>query len=75
MIYAQLLRTLLDAGIPLQNLFPVDLDEEVYADFPPSTQESVGWGRAFQTYVDGLYEKDLLDTPECVISSSALRYF
>jgi hypothetical protein len=62
MIYGQLVRRLLKADIPLDDLFPVDFEEQMYAEFPPSTQGAVGWGGVFQKYVDHLYTKGLIDT-------------
>jgi hypothetical protein len=60
MIYGQLMRTLLIADIPLQDLFPVNFKEELYAGFPVSTEDGFGWGGSFQKYVDRLYDKDLI---------------
>ncbi len=64
MIYAQLVRILHEAEIPLKDLFPAELAEEVYADFPPSTQEGFGWGGSFQTFMDNLYDKGVVEVPE-----------
>jgi hypothetical protein len=55
-------------------MFPTDFDEVLYADFPPSTQGQLGWGGHFQKYVDGLYAKQLIDTPSCVKTPSALSW-
>jgi hypothetical protein len=62
-IYGQLLRTLLEGNIPLQEMFPVDCEEELYLNFPASTQDNTGWGGAFQTYVDDLFGKGLVPIP------------
>lgn len=50
----------------LGDLFPADCKEEVYADFPPSTQDKTGWGGSFQNYVDILFTKGLIEAPTCV---------
>ena len=60
MIYGQLLRTFLKAGIEVEDLFPVDFKQDSYAGFPPSTQDKYGWGGFFQEYVDKLYDKGLI---------------
>jgi hypothetical protein len=62
MIYAQLLRTLLRADIALEDLFPEDFKEEMYTDFPPSTQDGFGWGGSFQKYIDHLFDKGLIES-------------
>jgi hypothetical protein len=61
MIYAQLVRMLHKAEVQLKDLFPADFEEEIYADFPPSTQ-AAGWGASFQDYMDNLYERDIIDS-------------
>ena len=73
MIYAQLLKTLLETAISIEDLFPVDFDEVLYGNFPPSTQGSTGWGGSFQTYVDNLFEKGLIESQPCVDSPCVLR--
>lgn len=74
MIYAQLVRVLHEAEMPLKHLFPADIDEEIYADFPPSTQDGIGWGKLFQDYMDSLYENKRVELPnECVHSPPVLR--
>ena len=73
MIYAQLLKTLLETAISIEDLFPVDFDEVLYGNFPPSTQGSTGWGGSFQTYVDNLFEKGLIESQPCVDSLRVLR--
>lgn len=69
MVYAKLLRVLLNAGTPIEHLFPVDFDKKLYAKFPLSSQGTTGWGGAFQKYVDHLYDNKLVDTESCVNSS------
>ncbi len=73
MIYAQLLKTLLEAAISVEDLFPMDFDEVLYANFPSSTQGSTGWGGSFQTYVDNLFENGLIESQPCVDSPCFLR--
>lgn len=57
LISGQLVRNLHQAGTPVADLFPVDYDEQVYWDFPPSTQKNVGWFKGFQDYLDALTER------------------
>ena len=66
MIYGQLLRTLLNGDVELEDLFPVDINQGFYTGFPPSTQDKSGWGGSFQFYVDQLFEKGLIKTPQYV---------
>jgi len=66
MIYGQLVRTLLKGGLELEDLFPLDFKQELFADFPPSTQDNYGWGGSFQKYVDRLFDKDLIKFSEYV---------
>lgn len=73
MIYAQLLKTLLETAISVEDLFPVNFDEELYPNFPQSTQGSTGWGGSFQTYVDNLFEMGLIASQPCVDSPCVLR--
>jgi len=56
--------------MPLEDLFPADFGEELYAEFPPSTQADIGWGGSFQKYVDDLYTEGLIDTTSYVNSRS-----
>jgi hypothetical protein len=76
MIHAQLVRVLHEAEMPLKHLFPADIGEDIYADFPPSTQDGIGWGKLFQDYMDSLYENKKVELPnECVHSPPVLRLF
>lgn len=63
MIYAQLVRNLHSAGVELKEMFPSHFDEEVYADFPPSTQNNNGWAAQFEDYVDNLFNKRIVKMP------------
>jgi hypothetical protein len=55
-ICGQILKVLADAEIPLEDLWPVGTDPVIYSGFPPSTQSGNSWNRAFQSYVDSLFE-------------------
>jgi hypothetical protein len=73
MIYAQLLKILLETAMSIEDLFPVDFDEVLYANFPPSTQGSTGGGGSFQTYVDNLFVKGLIESQPYVDSPCVLK--
>jgi hypothetical protein len=55
-ILGQILKDLMDAGIAPENLWPVGTDPVIYSNFPSTTQTGNSWNRAFQSYVDGLFE-------------------
>ncbi|CZR51023.1 uncharacterized protein PAC_00898 [Phialocephala subalpina] len=54
-ICGSLVRNLHDAGVALQDLWPVGADKILYESFPPSTQTGHGWNTKFQDYIDRMY--------------------
>ena len=73
-VYAQLVRNLHKADIPLQDLFPEDFGEEVYADFPPATQDGKGWSSSLHTYMENLYDNQIVETPESFVDTLPCLY-
>jgi hypothetical protein len=55
-VSGQILKVLIDAGIPPKDLWPVDTDPVIYTNFPSSRQTKGSWDQDFQSYVDGLFE-------------------
>lgn len=50
-ICGQLIKELVDAEVPRQDLWPTDTREEIYEGFPDSSQ-SGRWNQLFHTYLD-----------------------
>lgn len=56
-IFGQLIRTLLDAGMLVEHLWPAETKEALYRAFPPSSQGNRGWNDLFQEYVDVIWSE------------------
>ena len=50
-ICGQLIKVLVDANVPLEDLWPPDANEDVYQGFPDSSQLG-SWNQHFQSYLD-----------------------
>ena len=61
-ICGQLLRAMLDANIPRQHLWPVDMESQLYTGFPDSSQDNRCWSQNFQNYIDSIWET--IDPPD-----------
>lgn len=57
LISAQVIRTLVDAGIGREHLWPSTVNEEVYAGFPGSTEDNKGWDQKYQDFMDAVANK------------------
>ena len=52
-ICGQLIKELVDAEVPRQDLWPADTSEEIYEGFPDSSQKG-RWNQLFHTYLDNI---------------------
>lgn len=66
-ICGQILKVLLTWDISLKDLWPINADPKLYAEFPASSQKDKHWSNAFQAYIDQLYN-GLDPSPRCVCS-------
>ncbi|KUJ22682.1 uncharacterized protein LY89DRAFT_664480 [Mollisia scopiformis] len=57
LICAEIIKTLSNAGIDLQALWPHGTRKLIYEQFPMQSQGSHGWGALFQKYIDYLIDK------------------
>lgn len=67
-VCGQLLKALMAWDIPKSDLWPVGTDPACYTGFPGLSQSEKHWNKAFQTYVDELFNnsapsQELVDRP------------
>jgi hypothetical protein len=55
-ICGQLITCVMQAGLSPEHLWPIDVDKQLYANFPTVSQSSRKWNRQFQTYMDNVFE-------------------
>jgi hypothetical protein len=66
-ICGQILKVLLTWDIALKDLWPINTDPKLYAEFPISSQKDKHWSNAFQAYMDQLFNSPD-PSPRCACS-------
>lgn len=55
-----MIRIMLHHGLPPEELWPDEFDQELYAHFPRSSHHDTSWILAFEEFIDELVHGDIL---------------